>query len=109
MCGIVTAVAIARNREDLLIVDPSDLELEESRRLGCFAFLFADDVGSDCIWASWKSINGGGYDVDEVFEARELARKKAEEIGKSIRATIADKFGLKEEIGVEHDEEEMIT
>jgi len=114
MCGVVAAVAIARNREGLLVVDPSDEELKESRGIGCFAFLFSDEVGSamhnprryDCIWASWKSL-GGGCNEKEVFEAKELAGRKAEEIWKLIRTTIANKFVLNDE-GKEDEAKRMI-
>jgi len=97
MRGIVTAVAAARNRQGFLIADPSNEELEESTGIGCFAFMFSDDIEntgdrSNCIWASWKSTTGG-YNEREVFDARELARRKAEEVYKSIRASIAKKFG----------------
>jgi exosome complex component RRP46 len=106
MCGVVTAVAVARH-QGYFIADPSDAELERSRGIGCFAFLFSDEIGSmsgrcGCILASWKS-SAGGYDETEVFEARELARRKAEEICKSIRAAISRKLGFNSE-----DEEKIL-
>ena len=108
MRGIVTAVAVARNRDGFLIADPSNEELEETKGIGCFAFMFSGDIQStgnrsNCIWASWKSLSGA-FNENEVFEARELARRKAEEIYKSIRPTIAKKFEM--EIGEEDSEDE---
>jgi exosome complex component RRP46 len=100
MCGIVAAVAVARNHQGFLIADPPDADLENSRGMGCFAFMLSDEIGSigNCIWASWKSPTGA-YNETEVFEAKELARQKADEIGKLMRATVAKKFGLDDEDG----------
>jgi len=110
MRGIVTAAAVARNRQGFLIADPSDAELEESSGMGCFSFMFSDETGSTgsviCIWASWKS-PAGGYNETEVFEAKELARRAAEGICKYTRATIARRFGLDSGVG-EHPEDKMI-
>ena len=70
-----------------------------------FAFLFSDagseDDRSSCVWTSWRSLTGS-YNETDIFEAKELARRKTEEISKSIRATLS---GAKDGVG---DDEEMM-
>lgn len=89
MNGVVCAVAIGKSSCGSFVVDPSEEENLDAG--GCFAFLFADEVGlsgsnSDCVWTSWKATKGK-YDQAELVTARELARSAAGVVYGEMRKT----------------------
>ncbi len=107
MRGVVTAVAISKTAKDALVVDPSDEELETSKAIGCFAFMFSDGLKNDrcdCVWMSWRSLSGGS-DEKVVFEAQQLAKTQAKAINTLIRKHVAKIFRVD---GDEADESEMV-
>ena len=91
MRGVVSAVAIGRLL-DALVVDPDEDEMVLGGG-GCFAFMFVDGGGgvdkpsSDCVWSSWKSVVGG-YDENELFSAREMARVSALDVYFAMKKSI---------------------
>ncbi|KAJ3515030.1 hypothetical protein NLJ89_g2025 [Agrocybe chaxingu] len=92
MRGIVCAVAIGSLSDGTLVLDPTDAETAKLRGTGCFAFMFADDIGEagteiDCVWTSWRSIVGG-YDEKELLRAKEVARVGARTVYSAIKKSI---------------------
>ena len=107
MRAAVAAVAVSRTRQGALVVDPSDEELEESKGLGCFAFMFGGGIdlsksNAECVWASWRSMSGNNN--EELLAAQRLAKKGAEEVFKFMK----QKFSRKQlvDVGMEKAEDE---
>ncbi|KAF9521793.1 ribosomal protein S5 domain 2-type protein [Crepidotus variabilis] len=97
MRGVVAAVAVCHSITGTILVDPSDDELVDVKSCGCFAFIFADQVGvddsrSDCVWTSWKS--SGGLDEAEILKAKEMAQRSAQTIYRALRKAVANACGL---------------
>ena len=93
MRGVVTAVAIGRLADGTLVVDPDEEEEESLGGGGCFAFMFADETNSDCVWSGWKSMSGT-YDESELFSARELAKATALNVYLAMKKSI-DSLGVR--------------
>ncbi|KAF5317958.1 hypothetical protein D9619_012032 [Psilocybe cf. subviscida] len=112
MRGVVVAVSVGRlvplttaspqsRSEPHLVLDPFEDEAAQLQAGGCFAFPFADGAGlqqgtenanGDCVWSSWKAVSGG-YNEEELFAARSLAKEGAKEIYKRSRARMAVTWG----------------
>ncbi|KAF9047791.1 exosome component Rrp46 [Panaeolus papilionaceus] len=76
MRGIVFAIAIGRLPNGTLVVDAGEDEEERLEASGCFAFLFAGEVRSDCVWSSWKT-RTGQYNEEELYAARQMGLEAA--------------------------------
>jgi len=94
MRGVVSAVAIGRLLDGTLVIDPDEDDEKVLGGGGCFAFMFVDggEVGvdkanSDCVWSNWKSVVGG-YDENELFSAREMARASALDVYFAMKKSI---------------------
>ena len=109
MKGVVCAVAVARGRAEELILNPTTDQLASSTASGCFAFIFTaaespeNQLHASEVWSNWQS--SLGFDVTEVFRARELAQRGAvrvwelmkESVG-SIEVRRSDDGGVKTEV-----------
>lgn len=81
--AIVCAAAVGYSQELELELNPKDDVVTG----GCFVFLFgASDEHEESIWSDWKI---GPASKDLLKEAREMARKGAREVYKSVKASIA--------------------
>lgn len=84
MKGVVCAAAVARTSSEELILNPSTDQLASSTASGCFAFIFTaaespdDQLHVSEVWSNWQS--SLGFDVTEMFGARELAQQGARHI-----------------------------
>jgi exosome complex component RRP46 len=93
MRGVVCAVSVGRLGPApnlTLVVDPTDDETTSLAGGGCFAFLFANGLGSgdsECVWANWKTVKGT-FDEKELLSARELARGAARQVCAAIRESV---------------------
>jgi len=109
MKGVVCAVAVARTSSEKLILNPTTDQLTSSTASGCFAFIFtAAELSTDQlhvleVWSNWQS--SLGFDVAEVFEARELAQQGARRIWESMKESVgsvgvrrSDDVGVKTEV-----------
>ena len=89
MRGVVCAVAIGRLPELGLVVDPSEEECVGLNAGGCFAFLFAEGIGSciESVWTNWRS-KSGPFDEKDFNRARILAKRSAQTIYNTFRSSI---------------------
>ncbi|KAJ8080237.1 hypothetical protein PM082_017067 [Marasmius tenuissimus] len=96
MRGVVCAVALGLTQDEESIVDPTE---QESARLvggGCFAFLFSDfepssQSGATCVWSNWRRWGGEqGFDEEEIFRTREVAREAAREVWDSVKKLVEE-------------------
>ncbi|KAF9652798.1 hypothetical protein BDM02DRAFT_3108935 [Thelephora ganbajun] len=84
MKGVVCAVAVARTSSGELILNPTTDQLASSTASGCFAFILAaaesssDRLHVSEVWSNWQS--SLGFDVTEMFEAREMAQQGARNV-----------------------------
>ena len=92
MKGVVCAVAVARTSSEELILNPSADQLASSTAAGCFAFIFtAAELSGDRlhvseVWSNWQS--SLGFDVTEMFGARELAQQGARHIWELMKESV---------------------
>lgn len=92
MKGVVCAVAVARTSSEELILNPSTDQLASSTASGCFAFIFtAAELSNDPlhvseVWSNWQS--SLGFDVTEMFGARELAQQGARHIWELMKESV---------------------
>lgn len=92
MKGVVCAVAVARTSSEEFILNPTADQLVSSTGSGCFAFIFtAAELSNDRlhvseVWSNWQS--SLGFDVAEMFGARELAQQGAGHIWELMKESI---------------------
>lgn len=92
MKGVVCAVAAARTSSEEFILNPTADQLVSSTGSGCFAFIFtAAELSNDRlhvseVWSNWQS--SLGFDVAEMFGARELAQQGAGHIWELMKESI---------------------
>ncbi|KAF9787748.1 ribosomal protein S5 domain 2-type protein [Thelephora terrestris] len=92
MEGVVCAVAIARTSSKDLILNPTADQLVSSTASGCFAFIFTtaelsnDRLHASEVWSNWQS--SLGFDVAEMFGARELAQQGARHVWELMKESI---------------------
>ena len=109
MKGVVCAVAVARGCSGELILNPTEDQLASSTASGCFAFIFTaaelpkDQLHTSEVWSNWQSSHG--FDVTEVFGARELAQRGAGRVWQSMKESVgsvgvrgSDDCGAKAEV-----------
>jgi exosome complex component RRP46 len=103
MRGIVCAVAVGRLPDTgnenacILILDPSENELPQLQGGGCFAFLFSSTINKDepegnslgisLVWRNYAT-SDGTFDEIEFERAQSLARKGAQEIWHTVKASL---------------------
>ncbi|PPR01378.1 hypothetical protein CVT24_006216 [Panaeolus cyanescens] len=92
MRGIVFGVAIGRLPGGILVVDPGEEEVENLEASGCFAFLFAGQVRSECVWSSWKT-RTGQFDEEELYAARQQGLEAALLICQRSKRSFGDRKG----------------
>jgi exosome complex component RRP46 len=87
--GVVCAVAIGRLPEIGLVVDPSEEECTELNAAGCFAFLFAEGIGShvESVWTSWRS-KTAAFDEKDFVQAKVLAKGAAQRLYNAMKASV---------------------
>lgn len=92
MKGVVCAAAVARTSSEELILNPSADQLASSTASGCFAFIFTaaespnDRLHVSEVWSNWQS--SLGFDVTEMFGARELAQQGARHIWELMKESV---------------------
>ena len=92
MKGVVCAVTVARTSSKELILSPNTDQLASSTASGCFAFIFtAAELSTDRlhvseVWSNWQS--SLGFDVTEMFGARELAQQGARHIWELMKESV---------------------
>ena len=92
MKGVVCAVAVARTGSEELILNPGADQLASSTASGCFAFIFTAAESSDDrlhvseVWSNWQS--SLGFDVTEMFGARELAQRGARHVWELMKESV---------------------
>ena len=92
MKGVVCAVAVARTSSEELVLNPSTDQLASSTASGCFAFIFTaagssnDRLHVSEVWSNWQS--SLGFDVTEMFGARELAQQGARHIWELMKESV---------------------
>jgi len=92
MTGVVCAVAVARTTSGELILNPGTDQLASSTASGCFAFVFTaaelpnDRLHASEVWSNWQS--SLGFDVAEMFGARELAQQGAGQIWELMKESV---------------------
>lgn len=90
MSGVVCAVAIGHLPGIGLVVDPSEEECANIDIGGCFAFMFAEGVGShiESVWSSWRS-QSGVFAEKDFAEAGALARAAAEKVYNAMKSSVS--------------------
>jgi exosome complex component RRP46 len=103
MRGVICAVAVARLHTTTttpstayLVLDPGDSELASATASGCFAFLFAYELGApvnasnSCacrsVWVNWQA--DGSFTQDELMRAQELAKGGAERVWQAMKDSV---------------------
>lgn len=92
MKGVVCAITVARTGSEDLILSPNTDELASSTASGCFAFIFtAAELSTDRlhvseVWSNWQSSRG--FDVTDIFGARELAKQGARHIWELMKESV---------------------
>ena len=92
MKGVVCAVAVARASSEELVLNPTTDQLASSTASGCFAFIFTTaELSNDQlhileVWSNWQSPLG--FDVTEMFGARELAKQGARNVWELMKESV---------------------
>lgn len=92
MKGVVCAVAVARTSSEGLVLNPTADQLASATGLGCFAFIFTaaalsnDRLHVSEVWSNWQS--SVGFDITEMFGARELAQQGARRIWEFMKESV---------------------
>jgi len=92
MKGVACAVSVARTISEEMILNPTTDQLASSTASGCFAFVFtAAELSTDRlhvleVWSNWQSSHG--FDVAEMFEARELAQQGARHVWELMKESV---------------------
>ncbi|KAF5355090.1 hypothetical protein D9756_005577 [Leucocoprinus leucothites] len=90
MRGVVCAVAIGHLPGIGPVVDPSEEECSDLSAGGCFAFLFAEGVGSNVenVWTSWRT-RSGAVDEKNFAQARALAKGAAQNVYIAFKSSVS--------------------
>ncbi|KXN82647.1 Alcohol dehydrogenase [acceptor] [Leucoagaricus sp. SymC.cos] len=90
MRGVVCAVAIGRLPGTGLLIDPSVEECTDLDAGGCFAFIFAEGVGTrvESVWTSWRS-KSGFFDESNFVQARTLAKDAAQIVYNAMKMSVS--------------------
>lgn len=95
LTGVVCAVAVGRQSDGVLLLDPGEDEEGDLSATGCFAFIFSSFWGPEgavgrCVWTNWRAIGKGRFDGQVLREAREIARRAAGEVYTEMKNVIED-------------------
>ncbi|KAH9963722.1 ribosomal protein S5 domain 2-type protein [Lactifluus volemus] len=109
MTGVVCAAAVSWHRPSKkddalsLVLDPSETESREGLGCGCFAFLFATEIGGSqqsstwpnakLVWTNWHA-KGSVFDEGELARAHALGFAGAETVWKAIKQSVPEMGGL---------------
>jgi len=93
MRGVVLACAVGKLKDGTLVIDPEESEDADMIEGGCFAYLFADDVGGEskavCVWSAWRS-RTGTYSQTDLVSAKEIGLQGARLVYEKVRASVED-------------------
>lgn len=114
MKGVVCAVAVAQTTPGGLILNPTGDKLVSSTASGCFAFIFTslgpsnDQLHASEVWSNWRS--SFRFDAEEVFGARELARRGARRVWELMKENI-ESVGVRgsDDVGVKAESTDHLT
>ncbi|EKM79519.1 hypothetical protein AGABI1DRAFT_114059 [Agaricus bisporus var. burnettii JB137-S8] len=90
MRGVVCAVAVGHLPDVGFVVDPSEDECAYIDAGGCFAFMFAEGVGSgiENVWSSWRS-QSGTFAEKDFTDARALAQAGAQRVYSAMKNSVS--------------------
>jgi exosome complex component RRP46 len=90
MRGVVCAVAVGHLPGVGFVVDPSEDECAHINAGGCFAFMFAEGVGSgiESVWSSWQS-RSGTFAEKDLTDARALAQAAAQGVYNAMKNSVS--------------------
>jgi len=93
MRGVVLACAVGKLKDGTLVIDPEESEDTEMTEGGCFAYLFADDVGgvskAVCVWSAWRS-RTGTYSQTGLVSAKEMGLQGSRLVYEKVRQYVSD-------------------